>query len=344
MQEIQAVSALNDTGDVIRPSRPNPKQRRGSVSARGSADARLANSLLGHLPLGVAVVDEETRLLFWNEQAAALFGIPPMIAVEMPYLTAVLHGVAKLTAPQREEVVRFVTSHVAMGDRAEPDSCLRVSIGRDLQITIRAQGIGSGQWMLVFDDGKMAGLTGRSPAKLDAEVSWLDALTGLSNRRHFSQALRKLVESSTPDTAHSVLMIDLDGFKSINDTLGPPIGDALLCLVAQRLRREARGDDLLARLGGDEFVILLANSEQAEPLAARIVDVLSRPFLVEGNIATISASIGIVQFPDHGATGDDLVRYAELALYEAKRAGRRTWRVFKPAMATGLTEWGRRTS
>ena len=103
--------------------------------------------------------------------------------------------------------------------------------------------------------------------------------------------------------------------------------------MAQRLRQETRDHDLLARLGGDEFAILIHNGARADTLAARLADVLSRPFLVAGHIANIGASLGIVRFPVHGATPDDLMRHADLALYEAKSAGRRTWRVFEPAMA-----------
>jgi diguanylate cyclase (GGDEF)-like protein len=133
---------------------------------------------------------------------------------------------------------------------------------------------------------------------------------------------------------HTVLLIDLDRFRSINETLGRPVGDALLCLVAQRLRRVVRDDDLLVRLGGDEFVILIGHGDRAEPLATRVVNVLSRPFLVEGHTANCGASIGIAHCGEQGNSGGDLMRRAELALYDAKSAGGGTWRSFDPAIAT----------
>jgi diguanylate cyclase (GGDEF)-like protein len=332
VREAWAESASDGLDNPGPPTEQHTSRRRGVTTGRSSGGARLAQAVLAHLPLGVAVIDQDARLLLWNEHTANLFGMAPSMSAEMPALATLLAGVANLTDQQRDSIVAFATTHIAAGDRAASESCLRISLGRDHRIAIQVCGIGSERWMLVIDDGKMATAAGRN-ASSHGGVSLLDALTGLSNRRHFNQVLRDLVDHSSPDTRHTMLMIDLDRFASVNDTFGHPIGDALLCLVAQRLGRVTRDDDLLARLGGDEFVILLTNSERAEGLAARVVDILSRPFLVEGNIATISASVGISRFPEHATSGDDLMRYAELALYQAKSAGGQTSRVFEPAMA-----------
>jgi diguanylate cyclase (GGDEF)-like protein len=292
----------------------------------------LANAVLAQLPLAVAVIDAESRLLYWNEPAASLFGVPPMMAADMPHLAEILAGVANLTKPQRARFVAFVATEIAAPDRAEPDTCLRVSMGRERRINLQVRKLATGRWMLVIDEGRMTAVSSQNGA--GHGDAWLDALTGLSNRRHFNEVLRGRVENASPETRLAMLMIDLDRFKPINDTLGHPVGDALLCLVAQRLRREIRDDDLLARLGGDEFVVLLPTGGKAETLAARVVDILSRPFLVEGHIVNIGASVGIARFPDHGTSADDLMRHADLALYSAKCAGKRAWRVFEPGMAT----------
>ena len=241
----------------------------------------------------------------------------------MPPLAGILSSIPNLDPRQRDRIVAFVAAEVAAGGRAEPDSCLRVSLGRERRIVLQVRGLSAQRWMLVIDDGRMPAASGRDgAARSDA---WLDALTGLSNRRHCNEVLCGMVDGATQA---AVLMIDLDQFGPVNETLGHAVGDALLCLVAQRLRRETRDEDLLVRLGGDQFVILLANSGRAEALAARVIDGLSKPFLVEGHLAKISASVGIACFPDHGTDGDDLLRHAALALSEAKTAGRRTWRVF----------------
>jgi diguanylate cyclase (GGDEF)-like protein len=312
---------------------PLSKPDQGASRRRSRAGGGLATAVLAHLPLSIAVIDAASRLLFWNQQAASLFGVPPPMAADAPPLADILAGVVNLTSQQRDRIVAFAASHIAVGDRAEPDGWLRISLGRDRRITVQVEGIGSHRWMLVIDDGTMAGAAGRNGAAQGGDA-WLDSLTGLSNRRHFNQVLRALVDTATSESRHTLLMIDLDRFTPINDTLGHPIGDALLCLVAQRLRRETREEDLLVRLGGDEFLILLASGDRAEALATRVVDILSRPFLVEGQIANIGASVGIVRFPQHGPSADDLMRHAGLALYQAKSAGGRTWRVFDPTLAT----------
>jgi diguanylate cyclase (GGDEF)-like protein len=185
--------------------------------------------------------------------------------------------------------------------------------------------------MLVVDDGKLATETG--PAAPIAGDAWRDALTGLGNRRHFNEILRETLDDATSENQHAILLLDLDRFAPINDTLGHPVGDALLCVVAQRLRRELRDDDLLVRLGGDEFAVMIQNGDSAAAVATRVADILSRPFQVQDHIINIGASVGVVQFPARGATADDLMRHADLALYDAKSAGRRTWRMFEPAMA-----------
>ncbi len=147
--------------------------------------------------------------------------------------------------------------------------------------------------------------------------------------------LRRAIDCASVETHQAVLLIDLDRFRTVNETLGHPVGDALLCLVAQRLRREKRDDDLLARLGGDEFALLVPNGERAEMLAGRAIGILAQPFLVEGHRVTIGASIGIARFPDHGRSTDDLMRHADLALHQAKSTGGQSWRLFDGTASKG---------
>jgi diguanylate cyclase (GGDEF)-like protein len=317
----------------VRSSHPE----RGASRRRGSLTGRLANAALTHLPLAIAILDAEARLVFWNEQVIALFGAPGLTATDAPPLTALLAGIANLTFQQRDRIVAFAATQIAAGDRVQPESWLRIALGRDRRITIQVRGIGSHHWMLVFNDSTMSLAAGRRDPAQTGTDAWLDPLTGLHNRRHFNQTLRTLADNAAPNARPTLLMIDLDRFKPVNDTFGTAAGDALLCLVAQRLRRETRGEDLLVRLGGDDFVILLTNGERAETLATRVIEILSRPFVVEGHMVHIGATVGIARFPEHGSSADDLTRHADLALYDAKHAGGGAWRLFDPTRAPEAT-------
>lgn len=164
------------------------------------------------------------------------------------------------------------------------------------------------------------------------EAARMDALTGLPNRRMFLElAGNALGEVWSSGSKCSVLFVDLDGFKPVNDTLGHAAGDSLLVAVGKRLNRSAPENALVARLGGDEFAILLPKNAcaGAGPIAAaqRILAGLQQPFFLGGREVSINASIGIATGPDNGKRAEDLTDAADQAMYEAKRAGRGTIRV-----------------
>ncbi|TDR89050.1 EAL domain-containing protein [Enterovirga rhinocerotis] len=175
--------------------------------------------------------------------------------------------------------------------------------------------------------------------RIEAHVAHLahhDFLTGLPNRALFlkrlSEALVGLDDPASSPGGVAVLCLDLDGFKGVNDRLGHPAGDELLCLVASRLRAEVPGRaDLVARLGGDEFSVLVMGDEamrRADAMAGRIVDALSAPFLLKRQEVFIGVSIGLAEATPDARTSDRLLANADLALYRAKREGRRTHRWF----------------
>ena len=169
-----------------------------------------------------------------------------------------------------------------------------------------------------------------------AEQARTDPLTLLGNRLMFHERLRELMANLDPakETA-AVLSIDLDRFKAINDSLGHSVGDALLRGVAGRLSSVVRRGDIVARLGGDEFGIVQSGQPQpqsAAALAKRIVDLLGRSYLIEGNLLNIGASVGIALIPADGIDDDQVLRNADLALYRSKQDGRRTYRFFENAM------------
>ncbi|MFK7857961.1 MAG: putative bifunctional diguanylate cyclase/phosphodiesterase [Granulosicoccus sp.] len=158
---------------------------------------------------------------------------------------------------------------------------------------------------------------------------YTDALTGLGNRR----LLDHVISQQSKNTQHmAMLMMDLDRFKQINDTLGHGIGDRLLELVARRTQRATRQQDVIVRIGGDEFIILHESGEStldnAQQIAGRLVQLMSRPFLIEGHQLNISASVGISLLHQGTDEVKDLFRHADLALYSAKDAGRGNFQLF----------------
>jgi diguanylate cyclase (GGDEF)-like protein len=148
-----------------------------------------------------------------------------------------------------------------------------------------------------------------------------DDLTGLPNRRQFHQRLTDVLEAARArEVSVALLLIDLDRFKELNDTLGHRAGDLLLGQIGPRLRAVLRSGDEIARLGGDEFAVLLADAADAEPVGRRIGRALEESFTIDGIDVRVGASIGIAVFPDHGDDADTLVQRADVAMYQAKAA------------------------
>ncbi|MDP9831197.1 putative bifunctional diguanylate cyclase/phosphodiesterase [Kineosporia succinea] len=162
-----------------------------------------------------------------------------------------------------------------------------------------------------------------------------DALTGLANRVRLRDVVNGLTDRSAHDPRPvAILLIDLDDFKPVNDRLGHEAGDELLVAFARILRREVRGGDLCARLGGDEFAVVLSDTPsatEASAVARRILDALGPPVPVSGQLIGIRASIGVAFSVDGAQTGD-LMRQADVAMYEAKRGKSLGWCLYEPGM------------
>ncbi|AUC94884.1 MULTISPECIES: EAL domain-containing protein [Bradyrhizobium] len=189
---------------------------------------------------------------------------------------------------------------------------------------------GGGTVVLVED------ITERKDA--EARISHLaryDELTALPNRVNFRDEIVRLLAMQHCDHRSALLFVDLDQFKQVNDTLGHPCGDQLLCAVAERLREMLRPEDFVARFGGDEFVVFQQNihsHEDAAALARRIVDRLSERYKIDNHLVEIGASVGIAMTAP-GVSADTLLKNADMALYRAKADGRGTFCFFRDEMA-----------
>ena len=167
-----------------------------------------------------------------------------------------------------------------------------------------------------------------------------DLLTGLPNRNLFYDRLQHSLEKAVRSKERlAVLFIDLDNFKTVNDTFGHEYGDMLLLQVAERLHACVRKEDTIARLGGDEFTILVEDIHEPEYVvsgtALRIIDMLSQPFMLEAHDAHISASIGIAFYPDNGADMTTLLKNADSAMYQAKQSGKNNFQFFTEDINAG---------
>ncbi len=239
-------------------------------------------------------------------------------------------------------------SLVPVGEKHDNDklaACLAQRTAfRDLQVLVAFKG--RTRWFSlagkpVLDEaGHFTGYRGvgsdiTAARKSDERIAYLaryDSLTGLPNRTVFQEALEQACAQSVP---FALMCLDLDGFKSVNDTLGHATGDSLLVAVARRMRGCLREGDIVARLGGDEFAVLQSHGDArtAEALARRLVEHVAEPYRIGSVPASVGLSIGIALSDNASADAEGLLRGADLALYQSKGEGRGTWHFFEPAMA-----------
>ena len=270
---------------------------------------------LPEMATAVIILNEDREVEYVNASAQALFAPVEPVGCSMPALLA-------SCGARGGEGLLF--------NGAASNAKLRLADARVLDCDVRP--LSNGGFVVSLDD-----VTQHVRA---AELAGQDALTGLANRKIFHERLLdrlRAAETSSDDVA--VLLVDLDRFKTINDTLGHPVGDALLRRVAGRLMRVLKTADLSARFGGDEFAVLQSGAAQpaaAQRLAERLVDLLGRTYALQGHTLNVGASVGIAISPKDGRDPDTLIKNADLALYQAKANGRGRYRFYEPGMAERL--------
>ena len=240
-----------------------------------------------------------------------------------------------LWSGDEKEIHREVAKSV--GEKYQSDRSWRhvKADGSEIEVLIYARRVPFGRMHPILV--AVVDVTERKQA--EARIAYMahhDALTDLPNRVLFHEQLNELLARVRRHSESlAVYCLDLDHFKGVNDTLGHPMGDALLQAVAQRLRKCLRDSDLVARLGGDEFAVVqypLGSPNEASTLAGLLIETVSKPYQVHGHEFVIGASIGIALAPGDGHEADGLLRNADIALYRARAEGRGTAHFFEPEM------------
>lgn len=301
------------------------------IVAERTAKVRLASAAIENIAAGVIVTDAEGLIVDANPAFCAMTGMSPASIVGQPIgtLNPADHDPFAVEAMWGELRRLGHWSGEVWSRKADGGLFLE---RRSIDAVRDADGAVTHYVFAVTDITESQ--------EKDERIRFLafhDALTGLPNRFLLEDRLRHGIEMARRDREQLGLMfLDLDQFKSVNDSLGHQVGDMLLMEVSQRVKSLVRQSDTVARLGGDEFVVLvrgLQNGRVCAMLARKIIEAISEPIQVLSHRINIGTSIGVAVFPDDGTDGTTLMKNADVAMYAAKAAGRGVYRFFEPAMS-----------
>jgi len=291
---------------------------------------------LNNMVRGLSMFDSSQRLVVCNRSYRQIYSLPEELTQPGTMLTDIVRyhvrqETGRENTGEEERFSEWLDEHLAKIAEGRSFSQIQhLRSGRTLLVTY--QPLADGGWVDIQED-----ITEKR--RTEEKIEWLahhDALTGVANRFHFRETFETALKNLRTGQSLALHWLDLDEFKEVNDTYGHPIGDALLKAVAERVRASIRKSDFVARLGGDEFAIIQmvdADGEQCEKLARRVLTSISRPYNILGHAISISASLGIVRAPLHGGCPDELLKNADVALYNVKSAGRCGYEVYRPGCA-----------
>ena len=292
------------------------------------------NAAINHMSQGLVMFDGTGHLIVCNQRFAEIYGLPAdLVAPGVPQRRIVEHILGRLD--RRKDPIGDPLTAALDAREAGEHSTQVVELGDGRVVFVQHRMMPGEGWVSTHED-----ITERRRVETQiVHMAHHDALTGLPNRVLFREKLAEALARRRPDRIVAVLYLDLDQFKGVNDTLGHPVGDALLRAVAGRLKTAVREGAIVARLSGDEFAIVdgdIVGSEDAAAIARRLVEVVSQPYEVDDHQLVVGTSIGIALAPIDGDNGDQLLRNADMALYRAKGDGRGTHRFFEAEMDVRL--------
>ncbi|MCL2543236.1 MAG: EAL domain-containing protein [Nocardioidaceae bacterium] len=303
------------------------ERRRGQSAADEARQARLMRDIIATLPISVIATDLDGRVVTANPAAERLLGYQQSELVGGPITVIDVHE--RMHDDDGNPALRDIDAEIEWSYRRKDGSVVPVS--EEVVLLRGADGHATG-YLVVSSD-----ITNRVEAYRQVDHLRLhDPLTNLPNREHLLRGLEEAVgRADEAGTRVAVLLLDLDHFKRVNDTLGHHLGDELLLAVADRLRGWARSSDIVGRLGGDEFVVILTDLLPGTELTPRIEDMLASllaPVDVRGYELVATASVGATVYPTDGGSPATLLRHADAAMFRAKAAGRDTVRWFDTSM------------
>ncbi|NOJ41272.1 EAL domain-containing protein [Bradyrhizobium australiense] len=288
----------------------------------------LLDTALDNMSQGLCMFDADGRILLFNQRYAEMMGRTGM-TLQGRLLLDVLRQQKALDRWDGDPD-QFVASVIAAAKAGNSVTRTMSRNGRSLRVVDHP--MKGGGWVATYED-----ITEWQAAQEQiSHMARHDALTNLPNRTLFREQLEKALRLAKRSDQLAVLCLDLDHFKDINDSLGHPVGDALLKEVSRRLGECITENDTVARLGGDEFVIVQfcndCDPSAVALLASHVVEKVSAPYEIAGHQLVIGVSIGISLAPEDGKNPDELLKKADLALYRAKEDGRGTYRFFETGM------------